>query len=206
MIDQGDIFTYVFTPIDEQHSLDYKYMAGLLLEYIKSLLQTGVKVHHYIYEFLIDLLVKNNAFYQLHQFLQYHVVTDSLHVACQLISLEPYYKPAFQLALDMLKRLLVNDDILEVLLARKQVMAALRFVKNHRVSSVPSNRFLEVALECNDDIIFYTVYKYLELRNEITRGAPDFLPEEGCSSFVELFNLRFGIDALASAQREDRSL
>jgi len=33
---------------------------------------------------------------------QYHVINDSFHVACQLLSLESKYKPCYQLALDML--------------------------------------------------------------------------------------------------------
>lgn len=32
---------------------------------------------HYLYELIINILVHNNCFYQLHQFLQYHVLQDS---------------------------------------------------------------------------------------------------------------------------------
>ena len=32
---------------------------------------------HYLYEMIINILVRNNCFYQLHQFLQYHVLQDS---------------------------------------------------------------------------------------------------------------------------------
>lgn len=47
-------------------------------------------------------------------------------MACQLLSLEKQYSPAYQLALDMLKRLLsrsnvVADQIVEVLLTSGQV-------------------------------------------------------------------------------------
>jgi hypothetical protein len=52
-----------------------------------------------------------------------------VHVACQLLSLEKQYPPAYQLALDMLKRLLsrsnvVADQIVEVLLTSGQVHIA----------------------------------------------------------------------------------
>jgi hypothetical protein len=66
-------------------------------------------------------LVRKKRFYQLHQLLQYHVVSDSVHVACQLLSLEGTYPPAYQLALDMLKRLQTHEQILEVLLTKHQV-------------------------------------------------------------------------------------
>ena len=72
---------------------------------------------------VINLLIHNNRFYQLHQFLQYHVIADSVPVACQLLSLEQRYPPAGQLALDMLKRLnSVPGSIIEVLLLRQQVI------------------------------------------------------------------------------------
>jgi hypothetical protein len=63
------------------------------------------------------------SFYQLHQLLQYHVVSDSVPVACQLLSLENTYPPAYQLALDMFKRLHTHEQIVEVLLTKKQVIS-----------------------------------------------------------------------------------
>lgn len=60
-------------------------------------------------------MVRNKKWNQLHQFLQYHVVNDSTHVACQLLSLESVYPPVYQLALDMMKRLGAYEQIVEVL-------------------------------------------------------------------------------------------
>ena len=60
-------------------------------------------LQHYLYELIINILVRNNCFYQLHQFLQYHVLADSKPLACLMLSLEHVYPPAHQLALDMLK-------------------------------------------------------------------------------------------------------
>ena len=58
---------------------------------------------HYLYELVINTLVYHSCFYQLHQFLQYHVLSDSKPLACLMLSLESVYPPAHQLALDMLK-------------------------------------------------------------------------------------------------------
>ncbi len=85
---------------------------------------------------VIDLLIRSGRFYQLHQFLQYHVIGDSVHVACQLLAVEKSYPPAYQLALDMLKRLSnphnnVKDQIVEVLLARKQVTQTNKQTNTH---------------------------------------------------------------------------
>lgn len=87
---------------------------------------------HYLHELVIKTLVQHNLFYMLHQFLQYHVLSDSkplvgvaslyfvvienfqccasncghfetVFQACLLLSLESFYPPAHQLSLDMLK-------------------------------------------------------------------------------------------------------
>jgi hypothetical protein len=92
-----------------------------LTEYIRSLNSHLIHVKHFLYELMISLLVRNKRFYQLHQFLQYHVVSDSVPVAFQLLSLEGVYAPSYQLALDMLKRLYSPGQIVEVLLSRNQV-------------------------------------------------------------------------------------
>lgn len=85
-------------------------------------------LQHYQYELVIKTLVQHNLFYMLHQFLQYHVLSDSkplvrpgpalcfghlqvrgqifllcVFEACLLLSLESTYPPAHQLSLDMLK-------------------------------------------------------------------------------------------------------
>ena len=52
----------------------------------------------FLYELLVNLFVKRGRFHQLHQFLQYHAISDSVHVACQLLSLESVYPPASQVS------------------------------------------------------------------------------------------------------------
>ena len=124
-----------------------------MTEYLRSLNQHHLPVNHYIYELVINLLVSNERYYQLHQFLQYHVVRDSVHVACLLLSLEAKYPPAFQLAVDMLKRLETFEQIVEVLLLKRQVITALRFIRtdpNYKYSPAP---FLETAISTGDTMV-----------------------------------------------------
>lgn len=184
------------------------------MEYLRSLNQFHLPVNHYIYELVINLLVSNQRFYQLHQFLQYHVVRDSVHVACLLLSLESKYPPAFQLAIDMLKRLETRDQLVEVLLLKKQVMTALRFMRSDPSIKTTAFEFLRAAQETGDNMVslsfgalniraaimdlnsllplkimqtFFNVYKFFEERNLTQFGNPDFSPAEGCEKFVEHF-------------------
>jgi len=94
-------------------------------------------------------------------------------VACQLLSLESKYPPAYQLALDMLKRLHTNAEILEVLLTKKQVTAALRFIRAHTKGvKVSPARFLEMALAADREAInTHSKDEWLEDVDQGTAGA-----------------------------------
>jgi hypothetical protein len=101
--------------------MNFRFVIAVLTEYVRSLHYQHIAVEPFLNELLINLLVRNKQFYQLHQLLQYHVIGDFVHVACQLLAIEVAYPPAYQLALDMFKRLQTNDEILEVLVTKKQV-------------------------------------------------------------------------------------
>eukprot|EP00039_Didymoeca_costata_P020054 m.339883 g.339883 ORF g.339883 m.339883 type:complete len:665 (+) comp19022_c0_seq1:117-2111(+) len=193
-IDQSDMYTNVFSPLEDK-PIKYKFMVAVLVEYIRSLNQFAIPVEHFLYELVINLLVRHNRHYQLHQFLQYHVVNDSKHVACLLLSLEGTYPPAFQLALDMLKRLATaNEDICDVLISKNLLLPALRFLRGlgpEAVASVSPRRFLEAAESTKDPSLFYTVFTFFEQRNVALRKRPEFAPGEGCDEYVNHFNRLF---------------
>jgi hypothetical protein len=54
-----------------------KFVVWVLLEYVRSLTDFHIPVQHYLHELVINSLVQHKAYYQLHQLLQYHVVSDS---------------------------------------------------------------------------------------------------------------------------------
>jgi hypothetical protein len=173
IISQEEIYKHVFHPLQEEKGVDNKFVVQVLIDYIRSLALFQISVEPFIYELLVNFLVRNNKFYQLHQLLQYHVVADSVHVACQLLSLESInstnsltfsdvYPPAYQLALDMFKRLGSNEQILEVMLAKKQVLPALRFAKNHKELKLTPALFFEGAIASRNPTIFYHVLHHFQ--------------------------------------------
>ncbi|CAC5360300.1 Regulator of MON1-CCZ1 complex [Mytilus coruscus] len=167
---------------------------------IRSWSQCNIPVQHYLYELIINILVRNNCFYQLHQFLQYHVLADSKPLACLMLSLEHVYAPAHQLALDMLKRVsTANEEIIEVLLSKHQLLPAVRFIRSVGiVDTVSARKFLEAAMNTDDSMLFYTVFKFFEQRNIRLRQNPRFPAGEHCEEYVKHFEGLFGTDALAS--------
>jgi Regulator of MON1-CCZ1 complex, C-terminal len=188
IVEQSDVYTHVFLPIGDELSLDHKYVVAVITEYIRSLNWHRVNPQHFLYELIIDNLVRHNRFCQLHQYLQFHVIADSVPVACQLLSLESTYSPAYQLAMDMFKRLCSPEQIVEVLLMRSQLLPALRVVQAHNVSPqrIPRHRFLKAAAALDDSTLFFTVYRFFEQRKELPSNDANLAIYH--SHFHSLFN------------------
>ncbi|XP_078071713.1 regulator of MON1-CCZ1 complex isoform X7 [Mustelus asterias] len=198
VIDQSDMYTHVLSVFTEKKGLPHKFVSAVLMEYIRSLNQYQITVQHYLYELVIKTLVQHSLFYMLHQFLQYHVLSDSKPLACLLLSLESTYPPAHQLSLDMLKRLsTANDEIVEVLLSKHQVLGALRFVRSvGSHDNISARKFLDAARQTGDTMLFYTTFKFFEQRNQRLRGSSHFTPGEHCEEHVSHFKTLFGEQAL----------
>ncbi|KAG7276393.1 hypothetical protein CRUP_021904 [Coryphaenoides rupestris] len=201
VIDQSDMYTHVLSSFTERKGVCHKFIIAVLMEYIRSLNQSQITVQHYLYELVIKTLVQHNRFYMLHQFLQYHVLSDSKPLACLLLSLESTYPPAHQLSLDMLKRLsTANDEIVEVLLSKQQVLGALRFIRSvGSHDNVSARKFLDAARQTSDQMLFYTVFRSFQQRNQRLRGNPAFNPGEHCEEHVVHFKQLFGEQSLMKA-------
>ncbi|XP_012274553.1 uncharacterized protein C18orf8 [Orussus abietinus] len=192
LLDQSDMYSHVLSKFNED-KIQPKMLVWILLEYIRSLVEHGIPVQHYLYELLITTLVRRKAYYQLHQLLQYHVVTDSKPLACLLLSLENLYPAALQLALDMLKRLgNAHEEIIEVLLSKKHILPALRYVRSVGMADQASARkFLEAAKASDDPVIFHSVFKFFEQRNMRLHNTMTFTRGEHCQTYVQHFKQLF---------------
>ncbi|XP_046386131.1 regulator of MON1-CCZ1 complex [Ischnura elegans] len=178
-----------------------RFASAVLVEYIRSLSEHSIPVQHYLHEMLINALVRRGAFFQLHQFLQYHVIGDSKPLACLLLSLENVYPAAHTLALDMLRRLSgAQEEIVEVLLSRQQILPALRFVRNHgSVDQISARKYLEAARATGDPVLFASVFKYFEGRNLRLRHGPAFPKGEHCDIYVKHYQKLFGTPGVVRA-------
>jgi hypothetical protein len=149
-------------------------------------LSTQIPAQHFTNELLINLLVNDKQWFQLHILLQYRVIADSKPLACLLLSLAGSYPPAKQLALDMLRRLGDSaEEICEVLLADGSVVPALACAASNHLDHVAPSKFLEAALqqrlpdeEAPGDA-FAAVYEHFQRR----RALPKRGYEEYASSY-----------------------
>jgi len=194
VLDQADIFTNVFSLCSTAGVEVPRLQAGLV-QYLLVLLQHGLAPRQFISELLINLCVKTGQFYQLHQYLQYHVIGDSKPVACLLLSLESVYKPARQLALDMMTRLgTATDEMIEIFLSEGKLVSALSLVKaTGLVDSVSARKFLEAADKTDDRMLFFNVFSFFEERNVRLRGSVSFSRGEQCEAYVKKFKEMFSV-------------
>ncbi|XP_014482084.1 PREDICTED: uncharacterized protein C18orf8 isoform X1 [Dinoponera quadriceps] len=192
LLDQSDMYSHILSKFPED-AIEPKMIIWVLLEYIRSLAEHGIPVQHYLHELVITTLVHRKAYYQLHQLLQYHVVSDSKPLACLLLSLENLYPAAHQLALDMLKRLgNAHEEIIEVLLSKGHILAALRYVRSvGMVDQVSARKFLEAAKATDDATLFHSVFKFFEQRNLRLHNTTAFTRGEHCQSYVQHFRYLF---------------
>lgn len=194
VLDQSDIYSQVFLPTADLGDGDHKFFNAVLLEYIRSLNSYKIPIEFFIIEFMINRLVKRNSFYQLHQFLQYHILNDSKPLALLLLSLEERYPPGYNLALDMMKRLGdVNEDIVETLLQRNEIVAALKYLQSvDLIDSAVPRKFLEASLQTNNDMLFYSVYTFFQEKNYRLRKSSKFVRGDQCEKYEQLFLQKFG--------------
>ena len=132
VLDQSDIYTNILSPLLEMaacdqgsRSMSIKRVIAIVIEYLRSLSERQIPAQHFLYEILINLLVRSGQWYQLHQLLQYHVIADTKPLACILLSLEGSYSHAFQLAMDMLSRYSNQNLHILVLKRRAYIFVAL---------------------------------------------------------------------------------
>ncbi|XP_018344174.1 PREDICTED: uncharacterized protein C18orf8 [Trachymyrmex septentrionalis] len=192
LLDQSDMYSHILSKFPE-NTIEPKMIVWVLLEYIRSLTEHGIPVQHYLYELVITTLVHRKAYFQLHQLLQYHVVADSKPLACLLLSLENLYPAAHQLALDMLKRLgNAHEEIIEVLLSKGYILAALRYVRSVGMADqVSARKFLEAAKATDDATLFHSVFKFFEQRNLRLHNTTAFTKGEHCQPYVQHFKYLF---------------
>jgi len=121
ILDQTEMYSYIFARLDEENVIPKDKLVALVVEYIRSLMNCPIPIQQFIQRFLIDLMLKGKHYHMLHHYIQYKVITDHKQTALQIITVANEYKPAYQMALDMLTRLQAYDTICDILLSRKEV-------------------------------------------------------------------------------------
>jgi hypothetical protein len=195
IISQSDILEHVFVPL-HQEGCSIDVLVPCLVEYMRSIYRHFLPTSPALNDMMVQLLVKGQRYFEFHQFLQYHILNDSLTIAERLLELSAEYPPAGQLGLDMLFRLNSTTRLLLVLLERREVVSALRLIPPRsplfEKEQLMPRDFLAAARDTGDALVFYSAFKFFESRNLTRRNSPLFTPEEKCDEFVAHYLALFG--------------
>eukprot|EP00457_Paulinella_chromatophora_P001630 gb/GEZN01001632.1/.p1 GENE.gb/GEZN01001632.1/~~gb/GEZN01001632.1/.p1 ORF type:complete len:949 (-),score=203.22 gb/GEZN01001632.1/:66-2588(-) len=204
---QREVLSHLFLPA--ARSLSPSLVLPVLTEYLRSLNRFRLPPEPSLQSLLVDLLLSQARFHEIHQHLQYHVLADSLPLAHRLLALDQVYPPALQLALDMFYRLQAFPTLLRTFLSQHKPVAGLKLVSHKSgLFSEPGlgpRDFLLEALYSKDDVAFFSVFKFFQKRNLHRRGTIDFAKEENCDEFVREFAKRFAPGGGSSARKESWS-
>uniref|UniRef100_A0A7S0CXT4 Mic1 domain-containing protein n=1 Tax=Amorphochlora amoebiformis TaxID=1561963 RepID=A0A7S0CXT4_9EUKA len=194
VISQEDLCESVFQKCIDS-GLSPRRLTPYMIECIRSAIRQSLRITPKFNMMLVDFLIMDKRFFELHQFLQYHVLQDSTELASILISLEKSYEPAFQLGLDMLYRLTEFTVMMRVLLSKGQVLAALQLVPHtsavFREKGLKPRDFLKKAVADGKPSCFFTTFRFFQARNQALRGFPDFLANDACEEFTTMFHANF---------------
>eukprot|EP00469_Lotharella_globosa_P006950 CAMPEP_0167779988 /NCGR_PEP_ID=MMETSP0111_2-20121227/5107_1 /TAXON_ID=91324 /ORGANISM="Lotharella globosa, Strain CCCM811" /LENGTH=700 /DNA_ID=CAMNT_0007670449 /DNA_START=15 /DNA_END=2117 /DNA_ORIENTATION=- len=195
VISQHDICAEVFRKVLGDDKKGAGRVLPYVIEYARGASRHFLKVTPELNQLMIDLLLQDNRFVELHQYLQYHVLQDSKEFALELISLQKRYEPAYQLGLDMLYRLSAFTEMMKVLLEHDQVLEALQLVPHSSAvfqeKGLEPADFLNVAVKIKRSSIFFTCYRFFQARNQALRNSPVFLPDDRCERFVRIYEKNF---------------
>lgn len=94
-----------------------------------------------------------------------------------------------------------DEEIIEVLLEKGQIVSALRFVRSAgKVDTVSARKFLEAAKSLGDADVFFSVFRFFEQRNMRLRGNTKFAQGEPAVHVVRYFSGRILYDIVITGE------
>lgn len=127
---QADVLSLLFAPLASDFETDLDYLLQVMLEYQRSLIDYDIQVHSSLQLLIAKVAIKAEAFPLLEGLVQGQVVSDSRELASMLLAVSSPNTGArwpafFPLALDMMKRLQLFEDLMDVFLSHKMIYEAL---------------------------------------------------------------------------------
>ncbi|CDW82519.1 UNKNOWN [Stylonychia lemnae] len=132
-------------PLETDKILKPRFVMSIFLEFLRSLIDNQIPQQPSQQNLLMHYILATRDFANLQNLLQFRVLTENADLARLLVQLgskdskeqkKCYYQPAFQIGLDMLKKVRAYDDIVIALLNEGQVLRALNFAVDYNVHSM----------------------------------------------------------------------
>jgi hypothetical protein len=166
-----EMLVEVFSPLAEEAGMDGLYLRAALVEYLRAADAAGVPVPSALPVLLAELLVRDQCAHQLPMWSPLllpnaasraqpwaAISAQSLRLAADgAASSDPGVR---QMAIDAQRRAHGHDALVREMLSAGNVLAALRYVRRHRVESVPPAVFMEAAAAQDDPPVYASTYRF----------------------------------------------
>ena len=127
------------------------------MEFIRSLMENQIPQQASLQNLLLKFIMDSKDFLMMHTLLQFHVFSESLELARLLVHLgsksqgsDQYYPPAYQLGLDMFKKLQSHEEVVIALINEGLMIKALNFSQEYHVHSMKISTFLQKVEEIRE--------------------------------------------------------
>ncbi|XP_031483277.1 uncharacterized protein LOC116252845 [Nymphaea colorata] len=181
-ISPEEMYTTVFSLVEEEMVGDPAYLVAVIMEYLKSTAMEKLKVPPDLYVLTIQLLTRNEHYAELGQFIRNQVFEPSKQVALQLLGSGNENFPMHKLGVDMLRKLSLHHDYALVLLRDGYYLEALRYIRRNKVYTVRPSLFLEAAVASNKlEHLASSLRFFLDFK-------PDFRNSSDYNTFSNILN------------------
>lgn len=144
-VTQQEMQSSVLIPLREEVSLPESYVANIMLQYLRSLFDAEITPEAYLIEMVVETLAEAGEMSKLQQIVTYRVINDSKPLAFLLLSYEARCSTLFQSGVDILARNKASDEIVEVMLEKKQIVDAFRFIDVRNLNDALIPKVVEAA-------------------------------------------------------------
>nr|KYP70632.1 Uncharacterized protein C18orf8 [Cajanus cajan] len=169
-ISPDEIYSFVFSPVDEEMVGDPSYLVAIIIEFLHSANSEKIRVLPNVYVLIIQLLARNERYAELGLFVLNKILEPSKEVALQLLESGRQDAQTRKLGLDMLRQLGLHHDYVLLLVQDGYYLEALRYARKYKnyfqVDTIRSSLFLEAAFVSNDSQHLAAVLRFFT----------DFLP------------------------------
>ncbi|XP_030457858.1 uncharacterized protein LOC115678616 [Syzygium oleosum] len=172
-VSPDEMYTYVFTPVEEEMAGDPSYLVAVIVEFLRSCNLERIKVRPNIYALTAQLLARNERYAELGLFILNQILEPSKEVALQLLESGRHNRQIRKLGLDMLRQLSLHDDYVVFLVQDGYYLEALRYMKKHKVTTIRPSMFLEAAFASSDSQHLAAVLRFFSDYIPGFRSSPD---------------------------------
>ena len=164
---QADVLSLLFNPLSTDIDVDLDFLVLVMLEYQRSLLDFDIQIHNSLHLLIAKTVIKAGNFVLLEELVASQTISDSRELATVLLAVSSpktaVYPPLFPLALDMMKRLSLHDDLLDLFIDLRLIYEAVQYA-----NSLPSHtevdwkRIAGAAEELGDESLKASVVRRMQ--------------------------------------------